>query len=86
MSSLTVVPIETPTLGDRSYLVHDGEVAFVVDPQRDIDRVLAAAVAAVVGARVAYRVDTRRLSAAFTGLVLAVAAYTAVQALPALTT
>ncbi|HEU5036834.1 MAG TPA: MBL fold metallo-hydrolase [Nocardioides sp.] len=38
---LTVVPIETPSLGDRSYLVHDGEVAFVVDPQRDIDRVLA---------------------------------------------
>jgi hydroxyacylglutathione hydrolase len=41
MSSLTIVPIETPTLGDRSYLAHDGEVAFVVDPQRDIDRVLA---------------------------------------------
>ncbi|GAA0968932.1 putative polyketide biosynthesis zinc-dependent hydrolase BaeB [Nocardioides aquaticus] len=41
MSALTVVPVETPTLGDRSYLVHDGEVAFVVDPQRDIDRVLA---------------------------------------------
>lgn len=40
MSSLTVLVIETPTLGDRSYLVHDGEVAFVVDPQRDIDRVL----------------------------------------------
>jgi glyoxylase-like metal-dependent hydrolase (beta-lactamase superfamily II)/rhodanese-related sulfurtransferase len=37
---LAVLPIETPTLGDRSYLVHDGEVAFVVDPQRDIDRVL----------------------------------------------
>lgn len=37
---LTIVPIETPSLGDRSYLVHDGEVAFVVDPQRDIDRVL----------------------------------------------
>ena len=36
--ALTVVPLETPTLGDRSYLVHDGEVAFVVDPQRDIDR------------------------------------------------
>jgi glyoxylase-like metal-dependent hydrolase (beta-lactamase superfamily II)/rhodanese-related sulfurtransferase len=32
--------IETPTLGDRSYLVHDGEVAIVIDPQRDIDRVL----------------------------------------------
>ncbi|CAN5368802.1 MBL fold metallo-hydrolase [soil metagenome] len=40
-SRLTVLPIETPTLGDRSYLVHDGEVAFMVDPQRDIDRVLA---------------------------------------------
>ncbi|WP_107771247.1 MBL fold metallo-hydrolase [Nocardioides sediminis] len=40
MSDLDVIPIETPTLGDRSYLVHDGEVAFVVDPQRDIDRVL----------------------------------------------
>jgi glyoxylase-like metal-dependent hydrolase (beta-lactamase superfamily II)/rhodanese-related sulfurtransferase len=37
---LTVVPLETPSLGDRSYVVHDGEVAFVVDPQRDIDRVL----------------------------------------------
>ena len=44
----------------------------------------AAAAAAVLGARVADRADTRRLSAAFTGLVLAVAAYTAVQALPAL--
>ncbi len=37
---LTVRTIETPSLGDRSYLVYDGEVAFVVDPQRDIDRVL----------------------------------------------
>jgi glyoxylase-like metal-dependent hydrolase (beta-lactamase superfamily II)/rhodanese-related sulfurtransferase len=40
MTDLTILTIETPTLGDRSYLVHDGEVAFVVDPQRDIDRVL----------------------------------------------
>ena len=39
-SDLTIIPIETPSLGDRSYVVHDGEVAFVVDPQRDIDRVL----------------------------------------------
>ncbi len=39
----TIIPIETPTLGDRSYLAHDGEVALVVDPQRDIDRVLALA-------------------------------------------
>jgi len=36
-----VIPLETPTLGDRSYLVHDGQVAFVVGPQRDIHRVLA---------------------------------------------
>jgi glyoxylase-like metal-dependent hydrolase (beta-lactamase superfamily II)/rhodanese-related sulfurtransferase len=40
LGDLTVTPLETPTLGDRSYLVHDGDVAFVVDPQRDIDRVL----------------------------------------------
>ncbi len=39
-TDLTVIPIETPSLGDRSYVVHDGEVAFVIDPQRDIDRVL----------------------------------------------
>ncbi len=39
----TIVPIDTPTLGDRSYLVHDGEVAAVIDPQRDIDRVRALA-------------------------------------------
>ncbi|MBA3574541.1 MAG: MBL fold metallo-hydrolase, partial [Pseudonocardiales bacterium] len=40
---MEVVTIGTPQLGDRSYLVHDGEVALVVDPQRDIDRVHAAA-------------------------------------------
>ena len=39
-TDLTIIPIETPSLGNRSYVVHDGEVAFVVDPQRDIDRVL----------------------------------------------
>jgi glyoxylase-like metal-dependent hydrolase (beta-lactamase superfamily II)/rhodanese-related sulfurtransferase len=39
--AITVLRLGTPTLGDRSYLVHDGTVAFVVDPQRDIDRVLA---------------------------------------------
>ncbi len=40
---MQIVTIETPSLGDRSYLVHDGETALVIDPQRDIDRVLAAA-------------------------------------------
>ena len=33
--------IETQDLGDRSYVVHDGTVAVVVDPQRDLDRVRA---------------------------------------------
>ena len=37
---LTVRTLETPSLGDRTYVVHDGEVALVIDPQRDIDRVL----------------------------------------------
>ena len=34
-----VAVISTEDLGDRSYLVHDGTSAVVVDPQRDIDRV-----------------------------------------------
>jgi hydroxyacylglutathione hydrolase len=38
-----ILTIQTPSLGDRSYLVTDGVVAFMVDPQRDIDRVLALA-------------------------------------------
>jgi hydroxyacylglutathione hydrolase len=37
--SLKIINIDTPTLGDRSYLAHDGKSAVVVDPQRDIDRV-----------------------------------------------
>ena len=36
---LTVTIIETPSLGDRSYVVDDGSSALVIDPQRDIDRV-----------------------------------------------
>ncbi|QTJ65238.1 MBL fold metallo-hydrolase [Rhodococcus sp. ZPP] len=35
--------IETSSLGDRSYLISAGAVGVVVDPQRDIDRVLALA-------------------------------------------
>jgi len=31
--------IETPDLGDRSYVVSDGASAVVIDPQRDVDRV-----------------------------------------------
>ena len=45
---ITVLPLDTPGLGDRTYLAHDGEVALVVDPQRDYDRVLGIAEAAGV--------------------------------------
>ncbi|HEX5598215.1 MAG TPA: MBL fold metallo-hydrolase [Micromonosporaceae bacterium] len=40
---LTVSVIATSSLGDRSYLATDGRVAVVVDPQRDVDRMLALA-------------------------------------------
>ena len=53
---VTIVPIETPTLGDRSYLAHDGQVALVVDPQRDIDRVLD--LAAATGVRITHVFET----------------------------
>ncbi len=36
---MEVEVIATAALGDRSYVVHDGSVALVVDPQRDLDRV-----------------------------------------------
>jgi glyoxylase-like metal-dependent hydrolase (beta-lactamase superfamily II)/rhodanese-related sulfurtransferase len=51
-----VLPIETPALGDRSYLVHDGETALVIDPQRDIDRVIALASGA--GVRITHVAET----------------------------
>ncbi len=53
---MDVVVIDTPSLGDRSYLVHDGTSALVVDPQRDIDRVLAAADQA--GVRITHVAET----------------------------
>ena len=51
-----IVAIETPTLGDRSYLAHDGRVGVVIDPQRDIDRVLNLAEAA--GIRITHVLET----------------------------
>ena len=53
---MDVVTIETPSLGDRTYLVHDGEVALVVDPQRDVERVLGAADEA--GVRITHVAET----------------------------
>ena len=35
-----IITIDTPSLGDRSYIATDGDVAVVIDAQRDIDRVL----------------------------------------------
>ncbi|MGH3331898.1 MAG: MBL fold metallo-hydrolase [Nocardioidaceae bacterium] len=53
---ITVTAIDTPGLGDRTYLAHDGDIALVVDPQRDYDRVLAAAEAA--GVRITHVFET----------------------------
>lgn len=36
---LSVEVLETSELGDRSYVAHDGHLAVVIDPQRDLDRV-----------------------------------------------
>ncbi len=55
-SGVEVVAIDTPALGDRSYLAHDGQVALVIDPQRDIDRVLA--LAAGRGVRITHVFET----------------------------
>lgn len=51
-----IITIETTSLGDRSYLVTDGTVAAVIDPQRDIDRV--AAVAADAGSEITHVFET----------------------------
>nr|MDT0659926.1 MBL fold metallo-hydrolase [Micromonospora sp. DSM 115978] len=54
--AVQVSVIATSSLGDRSYLATDGQVAVVVDPQRDIDRVLY--LAGRVGARITHVVET----------------------------
>jgi hydroxyacylglutathione hydrolase len=54
--SSPIVTIATPALGDRTYLVHDGGEAAVIDPQRDIDRILD--VAAELGVRIAIVAET----------------------------
>lgn len=51
-----VTTVETPPLGDRSYLVHDGEIGVVVDVQRDLDRMEAEIQAA--GVRVTHVLET----------------------------
>jgi hydroxyacylglutathione hydrolase len=51
-----VLQIATPALGDRSYLIHDGTVALVLDPQRDTDRITA--LAADHGLRITHIAET----------------------------
>jgi glyoxylase-like metal-dependent hydrolase (beta-lactamase superfamily II)/rhodanese-related sulfurtransferase len=48
--------IETSGLGDRSYLITAGDVGVVIDPQRDIDQVLA--LAREHGARITHVLET----------------------------
>jgi hydroxyacylglutathione hydrolase len=53
---IDVQTIATTSLGDRSYLAHDGQTALVIDPQRDIDRVLA--LAEQLGVRITHVAET----------------------------
>ncbi|PZG02041.1 MBL fold metallo-hydrolase [Micromonospora deserti] len=54
--AVDVSVIATSSLGDRSYLTSDGEVGIVVDPQRDIDRVIY--LAGRTGVRITHVVET----------------------------
>src|SRR5438034_8046793 len=56
MPELSVEVVQTSSLGDRTYLAHDGRVAIVVDPQRDIDRILA--LAGRLGVRITHVFET----------------------------
>ncbi|WP_374191400.1 MBL fold metallo-hydrolase [Planomonospora sp. ID82291] len=56
MTTIHVEVVETSSLGDRGYLAHDGRVALVVDPQRDIDRILA--LAGRLGVRITHVAET----------------------------
>ena len=53
---MDVRTVETPQLGDRSYLVHDGDAGVVIDVQRDLDRMQAEIDAA--GVRVTHVLET----------------------------
>lgn len=68
--SIKIINLDTPTLGDRSYIAHDGKIALVVDPQRDIDRVeeILAAEGLEIGAVVETHIHNDYVSG---GLVLA---------------
>ena len=50
------ISLSTPELGDRSYVLHDGDVGVAIDPQRDTERVVKAA--AVAGIRISCVAET----------------------------
>jgi hydroxyacylglutathione hydrolase len=54
--SIDVEVVATSSLGDRSYLAHDGRVAVAIDPQRDVDRVVL--LAGRLGVRITHVVET----------------------------
>lgn len=54
--SVSVLPLDTANLGNRSYLAHDGAVAVAVDVPRDVDRMIA--LAAEQGVRITWVLDT----------------------------
>jgi hydroxyacylglutathione hydrolase len=54
--SVRVEILSTPELGDRSYIAHDGRLAVVIDPQRDLDRL--DRIIAVAGLEVGLVVET----------------------------
>jgi rhodanese-related sulfurtransferase len=79
---IDVISAGTPALGDRSYLATDGQVALVVDPQRDIDWMLAAA--ATRGVRITHVFETHIHNDYVTGgLALAGALHIPLHDLPA---
>ena len=55
-SKISAITLEATGLGDRSYLIHDGEVGIVIDPQREPARYLAAA--EEVGVRITHVLET----------------------------
>ncbi|MER7335031.1 MULTISPECIES: MBL fold metallo-hydrolase [unclassified Micromonospora] len=54
--AVEVLVVATSSLGDRSYLASDGTVSIVVDPQRDIDRIMC--LAGAKGVRITHVVET----------------------------
>lgn len=53
---IDVIVVSTPELGDRSYVLHNGDVGVAIDPQRDFERIIRAA--ALAGVRITHVAET----------------------------